>query len=434
MRQKTDLLPGIQLQIPGILIGDLTIFAILSVVLFVIMGFGQKLYPLSQPLHGYYTRFFKARVLWFIGMTFLALFGEGFLFSQGISRFIILIVATAGFFVLSVFDLFWNDLNSRLEARYPYRLLAIYSEHDLLDQFLDEFEDYPIYDIRAITTEEYDNDRSWDDIDLVVVLGTHEQELTQVIADHARMHGKGLYHVPESYFLEDLVSTSSRLGPIVALEHKPSPLEGWYRVGKRVFDVVFSLLAIAVLSPVLLIISIAIAIESRGPIFFFQKRIGRKELPFSFVKFRSMYAQFCTGENYGGIEAERLYRKLIKKRNTRDEILPKIENDPRVTRVGRFLRKTSLDELPNLFCILVGTMSWVGPRPHLPTEVDKYEPWMRRLFAIKPGMTGYAQIFGRDSLPFREEATLDLYYIQNWSIAMDMHVLLSTVKVVFAGR
>ncbi|MEI7477725.1 MAG: sugar transferase [bacterium] len=134
------------------------------------------------------------------------------------------------------------------------------------------------------------------------------------------------------------------------------------------------------------------------------------------------------------MEAQRLYRKLIKRRNTRDDILPKIENDPRVTRVGRFLRKTSLDELPNIFCIFLGSMSFVGPRPHLPNEVEKYEPWMRRLFSAKPGMTGYAQIFGRDSLPFREEAKLDLYYIQNWSIAMDLHVLLSTIKVVFAGR
>lgn len=237
--------------------------------------------------------------------------------------------------------------------RNPYRVLALYNaeEHELLDQFLDEFEDYPIYDIRAITFEEYDSTRRWDNIDIVVVLGTQDQNVLQTVADHARINGKSLYHVPESYFLEDLVSTSARLGPIVALEHKPSPLDGWFRVWKRIFDFGSSTLALIVLSPIFLIIAILILIDSRGPVFFVQKRIGRKGKPFNFVKFRSMYTQFSTGDNYGGIEAERLYRKLIRKRNRRDDILPKIENDPRVTKIGRFLRKTSLDELPNLFCI-----------------------------------------------------------------------------------
>lgn len=122
-----------------------------------------------------------------------------------------LFVAAAGLVVLSLFDVFWNSLNSRLENKNPYRLLALYDNHDLLNQFLDEFEDYTIYDIRAITFEEYDSTRSWDNVDLVVVLGTYDQGVLQNIADHARIHGKSLYHVPESYFLEDLVSTSARL-------------------------------------------------------------------------------------------------------------------------------------------------------------------------------------------------------------------------------
>lgn len=434
LRQRTDLIPWIQLQIPNILTGDLRLFAIVSIILFLVIQFSLKTYVLQKPLHGYYPRFFKGWFLWFIGMTFLALFGEGFLFAQGISRFIILIVALVWLLGVSVFDTFWNGWNSILESKYPYKILALYQNQDLLDSFLDEFADYPIYDIRAITLEEYDDTRRWDDIDIVVVLGWYDQNFLQTIADHARIHGKMLYHVPESYFLEDLVSTSARLGPIVALEYKPGPLDGWYRVWKRLFDLGAAIIGIILLSPVFLLVALAIVIDSRWPVFFVQKRIGRKGQPFSFVKFRSMYTQFSTGDNYGGIEAERLYRKLIKKRNTRDDILPKIENDPRVTRVGRILRKTSLDEIPNIFCVLVGTMSLVWPRPHLPNEVEKYEPRMHRLFSAKPWMTGYAQIFGRDSLPFREEATLDLYYIQNWSIAMDLHVLLSTMKVVFAGR
>ncbi len=144
-------------------------------------------------------------------MTFLALFGEGFIFAQGISRFIILIVAALGLMILSLFDVFWNSMNSRVESRNPYRILALYDNQEVLDAFLDEFADYPIYDIRAITTQEYDETRSWDDIDIVVVLGSKDWDFMQIVADHARLNGRSLYHVPESSFLEDLVSTSSRL-------------------------------------------------------------------------------------------------------------------------------------------------------------------------------------------------------------------------------
>lgn len=130
-----------------------------------------------------------------------------------------------------------------------------------------------------------------------------------------------------------------------------------------------------------------------------------------------------------------MYQDLINsEQNTRDKIMPKIENDPRVTKLGKFLRKTSLDELPQLFQVFVGSMSLVGPRPHLPTEVEKYEPRMKRVLSIKPGITGYAQVFGRDHLPFEEEARLDLHYIQNRSIVMDMYVLFATFGVVFKGR
>lgn len=138
-----------------------------------------------------------------------------------------------------------------------------------------------------------------------------------------------------------------------------------------------------------------------------------------------MYTDCCTG--VGNSKADKLYQDLINSsKNTRDKIMPKIQNDPRVTKLGRILRKTSLDELPQLFQVLVGSMSLVGPRPHLPNEVEKYEPRMRRVLSIKPGITGYAQVFGRDSLPFEEEAKLDLHYIQNRSIFMDIYVIFAT--------
>lgn len=434
LRQRTDLIPWIQLDIPFISIKDLIVFAWISILLFLIVQFSMRTYVLDKPLHWYYQRFFKWWALWFVIITFLALFGEGFLFSYGISRFILLVVSFSGLIVLTIFDLFWNAWNSRLEMINPYRILTLYDDQELLDQFVDEFEDYAIYDIRAVPFQEYDPKKNWDKIDVVVMLWTSHRALMQDIADHARLQDKQLFHLSDNHFLDDLMTTTSRLWPVVVMEYKPWPLEWRYRVWKRLFDIVWSLLALLFLSPLLVLVAILIVIDSRWPVFFMQKRVGKKEKQFTFIKFRSMYTQFSTGDDYWGAQAERLYRKLIKKKNTRDDILPKIENDPRVTPIGRFLRKTSLDELPSLLCVLWGSMSLVWPRPHLPNEVQKYEPWMHRLYSVKPGITWYAQIFGRDKLSSREEAALDLYYIQNWSLAMDLQVLLSTLKVIFAGR
>ena len=146
-----------------------------------------------------------------------------------------------------------------------------------------------------------------------------------------------------------------------------------------------------------------------------------------------MYTHMSVG--YWGKQADVLYQKLIQSdANVRQWVLPKIANDPRVTRVGRFLRKTSLDELPQLFCVFVWTMSLVGPRPHLPNEVQNYESRQKRLLSIKPGITWYAQVFGRDSLDFEEEAKLDLYYIQNRSLFLDVYIILATFWVVFKGK
>jgi len=143
-------------------------------------------------------------------------------------------------------------------------------------------------------------------------------------------------------------------------------------------------------------------------------RIGKGKQPFRFLKFRSMYTHHSLGAGYGGKEAEQLYAQLIQSdQNVRKGILPKIANDPRVTRVGARLRKTSLDELPSLRSVLIGDMSLIWPRPHLPREVEQYADRHERLFTVKPGITGYAQLYGRDKVPFDEEAKLDLRYIQH---------------------
>jgi lipopolysaccharide/colanic/teichoic acid biosynthesis glycosyltransferase len=127
-------------------------------------------------------------------------------------------------------------------------------------------------------------------------------------------------------------------------------------------------------------------------------------------------------------------KKDLIKQNERSGPLFKIKNDPRVTKFWKFLRKSSIDELPQLFCVFIGTMSIIWPRPHLPQEVANYENWQKRLLSVKPWISWYAQIFGRDKLSFDEEAKLDLYYIQNRNLFLDLYVILATFKVVFKGK
>lgn len=218
--------------------------------------------------------------------------------------------------------------------------------------------------------------------------------------------------------------------PLITL--KPTPLEGWGRIIKRSFDLIVATLTILITSPLWLITAIAIKLDSPGPVFFSQKdngqpvlRIGRHEKPFRFIKFRSMREKS---------DSLRYSKELAEKNTRAGTPLVKIENDPRITRVGKFIRRYSIDELPNLFSVLIGKMSLVGPRAHLPEEVEKYRPHHKRVLEIKPGVTGMAQISGRSDLNFEQEVKLDTWYIENWSLWLDVKILLKTIGVVLFPR
>ncbi len=361
-------------------------------------------------------------------MFAIAYLGFGYVFVSGISRFI-LVRSGAGFLLFAtLFDRLRNTLNSNAERKHPYTVQLISNDPELAQQVQESFGLYDIYDIQ--------HSESWtQNLDILLVVGAYTKQDLQKLADEARISGQSFYHISQQLQLEDLISTPTRLGPVMALEYKPSPLEWRWKVIKRVFDFIVSGCAIICLSPILLLISLAIKLDSKWPILYRHLRVGKNGTEFMFSKFRTMYTHMSVGEEYGGEQAQQLKEELMQSdANIRKWPLQKIEDDPRVTRFGRFLRKTSLDELPNLFNVWLGNMSLVGPRPHEPFEVRRYEDRQKRLLALKPGMTGYAQLFGRDQLPFEEEAKLDLYYTQNRSLFLDMYVLVGTIKVVFRGR
>ncbi|MCK5471922.1 sugar transferase [Candidatus Gracilibacteria bacterium] len=214
--------------------------------------------------------------------------------------------------------------------------------------------------------------------------------------------------------------------PLISL--RPTPLTGWGRVVKRIFDLTVGIFTLILTFPIWFVTALAIKFDSRGPVFFTRKddgekvlRVGKHGRQFCFVKFRSMREKS---------DSLRYSRELQEKNARRDTPLVKIENDPRITKIGKFIRKYSIDELPQLLNVFVGKMSLVGPRPHLPEEVAKYRSHHRRVLEIKPGITGLAQISGRSDLDFEEEVALDTWYIENWSIWLDLKILWKTVGVV----
>ncbi|MBU2025299.1 MAG: sugar transferase [Patescibacteria group bacterium] len=220
------------------------------------------------------------------------------------------------------------------------------------------------------------------------------------------------------------------------IELNKTPLDGWGKVLKRIFDIVFSVLFFLVFWPLFLLIAIAIKLDSPGPIFYKDYRCGYRKRKFICYKFRSLNAQLCDGE-FGTQKGNQILRKLEKdqKKNTRKKSpLHKIKDDPRVTRLGKFIRRYSLDELPQFLNVLKGDMSVVGYRPHMTYEVDKFNYDQQRMFYIKPGITGLAQISGRSDLDFEEEVRLDVYYMENWSLTMDLAIIAKTPFTIFQRR
>ena len=192
---------------------------------------------------------------------------------------------------------------------------------------------------------------------------------------------------------------------------------------KRIFDVVVSGTILILLSPIFLMLSILISLDSKGPVFFFQDRVGKKGKLFKMYKFRSMY-----------IDAEQRKAELMKHNEMQDGVLFKMKYDPRVTQVGRFIRKFSLDELPQLWNVLVGDMSLVGPRPPLPSEVAKYTPYQKRRLQVTPGITCIWQVSGRSDIPFTQQVELDLEYIAHQSLWYDLMLLMKTIPAVIKAR
>lgn len=281
----------------------------------------------------------------------------------------------------------------------------------------------------ACEVEEYLKNRQIDEI----IQSDPNLSKTEVLKlyDFADEHHLTFKYVADLLGTKVLKTEVMELAGMPMVEVKKTSLDGWGRIIKRLFDIFGSIILIIICSPIMILAAMLIKLDSHGPVFFSKKddgsplkRVGQSGKLFNYLKFRSMVDKSDSMR----------YKELADKDTRNDGPLVKIKDDPRITRVGKIIRKLSVDELPELFLVLSGKMSMVGPRPHLPEEVAKYELHHKKVLTIKPGMTGLAQISGRSDLSFEEEVKLDTYYIENWSFLFDLAILLRTPLAVIKGR
>jgi lipopolysaccharide/colanic/teichoic acid biosynthesis glycosyltransferase len=205
-----------------------------------------------------------------------------------------------------------------------------------------------------------------------------------------------------------------------------------YQRTKRILDIIFTLLILLPLGVVTVIVAVCIRLDSEGPVFFRQKRVGQNGVEFNILKFRSMYVNSDDSRHRQAIAKYMNGQKLAE--NTGDDLSYKDVDDPRVTRVGRFLRKTSMDELPQFFNVLRGEMTLVGPRPPLPYEVEQYSSYETLRLAGKPGLTGPWQVYGRSRVPFQTMVEMDIAYLRRQTIREDLKLIILTLPVMILGR
>lgn len=257
---------------------------------------------------------------------------------------------------------------------------------------------------------------------VIICLPWQRHETTQKLLRTCEQVNVQAQVVPDLFQFTKSQMVVDELNGIPLISTRSLSIQGWNLFLKRIADLVFTLTGGILLLPILAAISIAIWLDSKGPIFYSQIRIGRNRQPFRCYKFRSMVT-----------EADEL-RKDMMDQNEATGPLFKVRNDPRCTRVGRFLRRYSLDELPQLYNVLLGQMSLVGPRPNMPEEVAQYQAWHGKRLSVSPGITGLWQVSGRSDLTFDEMVLLDIYYVENWSVMLDISILLRSIPAIIRGR
>ena len=337
---------------------------------------------------------------------------------RGIKRHTVRKLVAAGYNNLNVLIVGAGKVGKNLTKEineHPYLGLKMVG---YLDDFKEKDDGYDILgkikDFEAVVRQKF--------IDEVFITIPSERRLVSNLVTKGRGLGVSVRVVPDLYELAMGGIRAHSIGFLPLLEYYDRGIHGADLFAKRATDICLSGLGLLLLSPLFLILAIIIKLTSKGPVFYLSERCGKNKQVFNFYKFRSMLK-----------DADKM-RDGLQDKNEMDGPVFKIRNDPRVTRIGRFMRRFSLDELPQLWNVFKGDMSLVGPRPPIPDEVGEYEDWQLKRLNIKPGITCLWQIQGRSEISFKEWMRLDLWYIDNWSLWLDLKILFKTIPTVITRK
>ena len=462
VRAMTDMIPWVYLPIQTIDTFSLNIFALWGAALYIFLFSSHRLYSLqlSNSKIQEILDVIRYSLYWFVFFAVGVYFWKWVIYTWSeLPRLIILFSMIFGMTGSVLGRIFLNTIQSFLLRHNKIsqrNLILISNKNDTeIQTILSDIEASKIYTILGYGNLQKKSHNSLTYIgglpEIQKLLMEHRcDEILYIDSDFEKQDLYKIWELSRTFWIRyryitnnfDITKTNSFLSlinqtPVIEIQN--TPLDNWWRVGKRIFDLFFSFVLICIFIPIYLIIALLIHLEDPdGPIIYKNRRIWQRWNIFNCYKFRYLKWEYCIKESYGmknDVDPAIQYEKeLIAKQSTRNGPLYKIKKDPRKTKIGSILEKYSLDELPQFMNVLKWDMSIIGPRPHQPREVEMYELYQQRLLTVKPGITGMAQVNGREKNDFSKEAELDLFYIENWSFLLDLKILFKTCAILFSRK
>lgn len=457
LREINDLLPWIKLPIQTI--SDLTIlkFALIWSLIYCLIFVIHWLYSLkitSSKIKEFLDIILYS-FYWFIFFSVIVYFSKWFLYQTEIPRLIILYTFFIWITWIILERIILNKIQNILLKTWVISkrkvIIITNKKSDEIKDIINDINEAKIYEIIwYINNKEIKNSKIkyiWNQDDALEIIKNRlideilyiDSDFLQKdlynIWDFSRIYAIRYRYITNSFDVTKTNTSISLLNKIPVIEINNTSLDAWWRVIKRLIDLLWSFIWIIFISPLFIIIWILIKLEDPDwPIIYKNLRVWQNWKLFNLYKFRYIKWKYCIKDSYWieakNDEALKFEQELIKNLSTRDWPLYKIKDDPRKTRIWRFIEKYSIDELPQLFNVFLWSMSMVWPRPHQPREVEKYELHQKRVLTIKPWITGLAQVNWRDNNTFENEVKLDIFYIENWSFLLDLKIFLKTFAII----